>query len=38
MMVITGLHPRIRRLEIELPDAVTFEPYPTLDALEPLPS
>ena len=31
------LHPRIRRVEIELPEAVTSEPDVTLDAPEPLP-
>jgi hypothetical protein len=35
-MLIPLLHPRIRRVEIELPDSVTSEPYVTLDALEPL--
>ncbi len=38
MMVITGLHPHIRRVEIELPDAVTFEPDITFDAPELLPA
>ena len=31
------LHPRIRRVEIELPAAVTSEPDVTLDPPEPLP-
>jgi hypothetical protein len=36
--MIPLLHPHIRRVEIELPDAVTFEPDITFDAPELLPA
>jgi len=37
-MLISLLQPRIHRVQIKLPDAVTFEPDVALDASEPLPA